>query len=95
MIESPSRTQDAYGADIPTWTTWKAVWASIEPLTGRQFLLAAQATLETTHEIRIRWQPEVTAKMRIVFEGRTFGIETIMNVEERDRELVLMCKELT
>ena len=36
---------------------------------------------------------KITPLDRIVFEDRIFEIESVLDIEERGRELVLMCKE--
>jgi SPP1 family predicted phage head-tail adaptor len=69
-------------------------WASIEPLNGREFFAAQQVNAEVTARIRLRYLPGVTRQMQVKFGSRTFAIESVINVEERNRELQLMVKEV-
>lgn len=93
-IESKSNAQDAYGALVETWSTYATAWASIEPLTGREYFEQGKVSSEVTTRIRIRHISGVTNLMRVKFETRIFIIVTVINIDERNKEYVLMCKEV-
>lgn len=93
-IEEKSVAQNEFGEEEATWNTFVDAWASIRPLTGREFLESRAQGQEISHEVRLRHRDGVTPEMRVSFDGRVFDIEAAMNVEERGKELVLMCKEL-
>ena len=88
---------NAYGEPTLGWLNLFSSWAQITPLTGRELFAAQQVNSETTHGVRMRHNPgeTVTPKDRITFnDGNTIlNIIQIMNVDERDRELELLCKE--
>jgi SPP1 family predicted phage head-tail adaptor len=88
-----SPAQDAYGAPNETWQDFKAVWAGIEPLTGREYFAQQQIQNEVNIRVRIRYLSGVTEKMRVVYRGRIFDIESIIDEQEAHRELILMCSE--
>jgi len=93
QIEKPTET-NTKGVISTTWSTFVDVWASIVPLQGREYYDAKQVVADVTHKIRTRYVADVTAKMRVKFGSRTFQIESPpINVEERNVELVLMCRE--
>lgn len=58
-IQKKTLTQDATGADIPIFTDYKTVWASIVPLIGKEFNGARQINSEITHLIKIRYDSEL------------------------------------
>ena len=64
----------------------------MEPLTGREYLAAQAAVSEVTARIRMRFRPWMTAEDRVVHNGTTYGIESLVDVRSENRELVLMCK---
>jgi head-tail adaptor len=86
------------------------VHAAIEPLSGREQLLANQLEAVMTHRIRTRFYPGVKPSWRVKFIDaelakvapdndptpglRLFDIESIADPESRHRELELMCTEL-
>lgn len=38
------------------------------------------------------YRPGITAQDRVIHEGKTYGIESVVDVRSEGRELVLMCK---
>ena len=53
-----------------------------------------QAQSEVTQRIRIRYRPDVTADMRVIHNGKVFNIVAPLP-DNRGRELVLMCREVS
>jgi SPP1 family predicted phage head-tail adaptor len=92
-IQAAVEVADSYGQPIVTWTTWKQVWASIEPVSGREYFAVQQTQSEVNQRVRIRYLDGLTTKHRILYGARTMDIEAIINTAERDREMVLMCIE--
>lgn len=93
IIQHYTTTYDEYNAPIQTWATFATVRAGIEPLKGEERFLAAQRQASTTHRVVTRYVPGVTAAMRVKFGDRYFAIKEILNPQERNRELHLMCEE--
>jgi SPP1 family predicted phage head-tail adaptor len=87
-------TQDGYGEPAEVVTTFATRWASVEPLSGAELYRAHEMHPEVTHSVRLRYLDGVTAKMRVLFGTRSFEIKTVLNTEETNRELVLLCTEL-
>jgi len=93
-IQGKVVTQDTYGAEEITWTDVVTVWAAVEPLRGREFLEAQREGAEVTTRIVMRYRASVTPEMRVVFGDHTYDVLSVIQVEERRRELQLMCREL-
>lgn len=74
------------------WTDLMTVWASVEPLKGRELLLAQQIQSEIDVRIRMRYRSGVTATMRATFNGVSYDILAVIDAEIRNAELELMCK---
>ena len=92
-IQKVSQTLDSSRQTVDLWTKLAEVWAAVEPLSGRELLNAQQIQPDVTHRVRIRHRDDVTAKMRVQHDSRNLNIESIINVNERDRELHLLCRE--
>ena len=88
---SPSR--NAVGEEVADWRTIEVFWGAIIPLSGRELLNAQQGAAEMSHRIERRYVSGITATDRVKFGSRTFDINAVINVDERDRELHLMCME--
>ena len=95
IIQSSTETADAHGQMIPTWTDEAKVSASVEPLTQRELFQAGQVNSNINHRVLMRHRDGMTTKKRILFGSRTFNIESALNPEERNKELVLLCSEVT
>ena len=93
-IQDKSVSQNSYGEEVITWTDFAKVWASVEPLRGREFLEGKQITAEVSTRIRIRYRSGILPEMRVEFGSIVYDIHAIIPVEERDREIHLMCQEI-
>lgn len=89
-------TRDTFGAEVNPWTDVATVWASVRPgASGERFISAAdqvQATI--THTVRVRYREGLSPKMRLKWEGRFLGIQSVVEPDGRKRELVLLCLEI-
>lgn len=92
-IEQPAETQNAHGEPVVTWSALATCWASVEPLSGRELLMAQQVNAEITHRARLRYVAGVMAKQRVQHQGRYFDINAVRNIDERKVELELLCQE--
>ncbi len=54
---------------------------------------AAQVNSDLTHVLRLRHYAGLTTSHRILLEGRALNILAVVNVGERNRELLVTCKE--
>ena len=94
-IQVATETRDTHGGFVPqSWTTVETVRASVEPLTGREFIQAQAQDSTITHKVRMRFAG-VTSKNRLLFDGRALNVIAVMNKDERNRELEIMCAEVT
>ncbi len=93
-VEDYTETVDSYGEMRKTYSTTTTVWGSVVPLSGRELVQAQQVQSEATTRIRIRYT-SLGPTTRIGFGTRKFDIVHVGNVEERNAEVVLLCKEAT
>ena len=70
--------------------------ASIENATARDLerVTAGTVLATATHLIRCRFHPGITTDSRLTFKGRTFEVQSVQNVDERDIALILICAEI-
>lgn len=92
-IEQATESQNAIGEAIQTWTTFAKRRASVQPFQGREFWSAKQFNAESNLRVRLRYLTGLTTKMRISWNGRLFDIRSIVNADERNRELILIVEE--
>nr|DAS53972.1 MAG TPA: Putative head tail adaptor [Caudoviricetes sp.] len=82
-----------YGASTQTWKRVATVWADVRPLSGREYFSAQQVQSEVTTQIWLRHIEGIKPTMKVKFGEREFEILSVLNTQERDVSLQLMCKE--
>jgi SPP1 family predicted phage head-tail adaptor len=93
-IQRATDTQGAtFGNAKRTYTTFARVWAAVEPASGSEKFISDQMQAGVTHVVTIRHLAGVTSKMQVIHKERTLQVVSVVNVEERDRKMLLMCEE--
>lgn len=93
-LQQPCHIVNTYGEPVVTWVTYNTVWAAIEPLYGRDAILAQQTEAPHTHKITIWYMQNVLPSHRVYYGTRAFEINSIVNPEENNVYLELQCTEL-
>lgn len=90
-----SPQQNAAGEPDVTWTNVfdNPIWASIDPVTGKEPFLAQEHLSVVSHKVRIRYRAGITAAMRISFRSQYYDIKAVLNWGTRDKELLLLCEQ--
>lgn len=94
--DGPAATRAASGQLVEDWVDVATVWASVEPLSGRELFQARQVQADVTHRVYVRYRDDVranAARWRLVHRGRTFAIVSAVDLVERERFLELLCVE--
>jgi SPP1 family predicted phage head-tail adaptor len=100
-LQARHEAQNSTGEIIATYVTTATVWASIEPINGREFFAAAQVQSDVTTKIRIRYRDGLTPKMRVRYVTglgspslvELYDIEAVIHVGNRLREIQLLCRK--
>ena len=94
-IQQRSDSTDTFGQQIKIWKTVATVWAAVEPiLTGDGLVYPGQSIqYETMIQVVIRYMSGLTPKMRVMFNNRPLEILSVENVQERNRIIVMTCRE--
>jgi SPP1 family predicted phage head-tail adaptor len=95
-FQKPVFTQDPVSGEmIKDWIdVWIKVPASVEPLSAREFISAADTQAEVTARIGIRSRAGVNSTMRIIHRGKVYNIEGVLPDPKSGLEyLTLPCSE--
>jgi len=96
-LQSNSETVDALGGVVSGWSNYAtSVPATVTPLRGVERDGSGQIETQTTYKITIRCLASVenvSPKYRVQYDGRTFDIKSVVDVQERHRMIELMCVE--
>ncbi|WP_042393521.1 MULTISPECIES: phage head closure protein [Clostridium] len=76
------------------WNDIVTTWASINPISGREYYQAETINSDLTHKVRLRYRKGITPDMRILYKDRIFNIVSVINEYEKNAILQLMCREL-
>lgn len=87
ILQRAEISRDARGQDITQWIDLEAIWAHIRPLSGRELEAAKQINAESTWKMTTRYIHglEIRTTDRIGFDGMTFDITDVRDVEYQAR----------
>lgn len=92
-LQAPVETQDPNtGEIIYSWVAVDTLWASIEPLSARDFIAARSEQSQISARIVIRFRENISPKMRIVHikTGDIYNIEGVLPDAKSGREYLTL-----
>jgi SPP1 family predicted phage head-tail adaptor len=69
-LETPAETQTVDGSVTRTWAPLATVWASVEPLLGRERFDAQREQADVSHRVRMRFLAGISHNMRVMLGSR-------------------------
>lgn len=97
-IQRPSTIKDSVGAPCRSWLDVATVWADIQPLSGKEAVIANRISAELSHQIIVRYQslfgnPQQMGQMRVLYKARIFNIHSALNEDEKRTQIILLASE--
>ncbi|MBP3958345.1 phage head closure protein [Gemmata sp. G18] len=92
-LQTETQTADGQGGFTTAWSDVVTLWASVEPLKGYERMVAQRLDTHLTHRVTLRYRSEVYTARRLVLEGRVLDIKEVLNENEANRYLKLLCAE--
>lgn len=93
-IRTNTQTPDGMGGYTETPTDVANIPARVEPMEGRELLLAQQTVGDRPYRFTLRYRSGMTGAKVVIYDGRTFDIKSVMDPEERHRELIITANEV-
>lgn len=91
-IQQPTETLDSAGQPIVTWSAYVANEpCEFQPTSGFESMRGRQLEAGTRAIFVVRYRSGYTPKMRILFDGETYGITAINPVDGLKKYLNLVC----
>ncbi len=78
QIQQQFTTKDSDGIAQTGWVDVATVWASVEPLSAREFIQSGQTQAAVTSRITIRYRAGLLASMRLIHRGQVFNIAGLL-----------------
>ncbi|MDD4986622.1 MAG: phage head closure protein [Dehalococcoidales bacterium] len=88
------QTMNSINETVISYEDVATVWAAIDWQSGRRYEAAKQLNSETDGVIRVRYRSDIRPEWRIKYGKRYIQILSVANSGERDREIIMNCKEL-
>lgn len=92
-LQKPVKTPNSQGGFAITWSDEDTIWAAIWPVSAKSITQDAQIVKEMTHRIRIHFRRNVRVSKRLKYKNRYFNIVSIINPNEENEWLDILCKE--
>ena len=70
------------GYPVEEWTTKHSLWSNIKTVKGSETVSASSELNTDTYRFIVRYTNGLHAKMRVLFKGRIFDIQAILNDDE-------------
>jgi len=88
-VEVPVQVKQANGSVVTTWNLYREVWANVETLKGFERQVACASWPASDVKISFRYVAGLLPTMRVVYNGRSYSILGINDLEERHRDVEL------
>lgn len=89
-VQRPESVRDATGGETITWVTVGTVWASIEPVSGRESQGVNQILAETDTRIVMRWSglvDDLAPKWRLLHQTTAYDVQSVAHLAIGRREV--------
>ena len=90
----PYETEDDIGNTQIDWKDHVTVWATVKPYKASEYNFMGKLKPEVTHRFYVRYRDDLTPDMRIKYNGRTYEISGILDMEEQHRLLEIQAQEV-
>lgn len=91
ILQRRDSSRDRLGGETVTWKDVGVTWAAAVPLSGRELIAAQQKHAEITTRFRIRYRAEMSPAWRVIWEGRSYDVLDVVDVDGQHWELDLLC----
>lgn len=78
LIQQQVTSRDSDGVSQTVWADVATVWASVEPLSAREFIQSGQTQAAVTARITIRYRAGLLPSMRLLHRGQIFNIAGLL-----------------
>ena len=92
LLQRQAFVQNELGENVSDWSDVATLFAQAQPLRGREYFASinTQQLQSADVRFRLRYRAGITPSMRIVWDGFAHLIQSVINVDGRNREMELM-----
>lgn len=92
-LEKAVTHEDGAGGHTENWSEVAVLFGHVEPISASSFFGAGQDHETVTHNVIIRFRPDVRSGMRFKVNDRVLVIFTVRDLDERGRYLFCRVRE--
>ncbi len=92
-VQVPLATQDAAGQGKLLWQDYTKAWGWFENMSAASATLGQTEVDAKSFRFHTRWREGFDRTMRLLYRGRVFDVQAVLNPNERNEELVLVLQE--
>lgn len=92
-IQSPTVSRDAAGGFAESWSAGVEHWAYVEPVRGQEQFSDDAMGARQQWRIIVRAEVEPAVTDRIVYDGKTLGITSVLDPDQRGVMREIQCSE--
>jgi len=89
-VQTPTEGTNSIGEPTLTYSTFATRWIALLPLSGAERIASMQNEGTVTHRVRMRYTPGLKPKMRLLSDGRTFEIDSVVERGRREEHELLV-----
>lgn len=93
-IQETTESRDSVGSVINTWSTFLTARAELNPRIGKEYFDSDRLNADNTVLFRIRYRTGIGTKQRISWDSRIFNITSLINLRERNKEILILATEV-
>ena len=94
IFKKYTETENESGQTVQGLADYKTIWASVEPLTGKEYLEAEREANTQNYKIYTRYFSDLRdVNLIINYQGRKFTIQSVIDYRENHEMLLFMCTE--
>ena len=94
ILQYETKVSDGMGGFTTVWNDACTIWAAIWGISANELVQSMQTDMVISHRVRIRFRSVLRPSWRIKFGFRYFNIISILNPNEHNEWLDLMCREV-
>ncbi|QDL93082.1 head-tail adaptor protein [Paroceanicella profunda] len=100
VLEAPERSADGGGGVVVSWEALGALWADVQPVSGRETIIGAREHARVSHRIMVRGAPEGSParprpEQRLREGARVFAVHAVSEHDPMGRYLTIWAEEGT
>jgi SPP1 family predicted phage head-tail adaptor len=93
IIKNFTTAADTMGQPINTFATLATVWARVTPKSGSEFVNEGASKIQKVYEVTIRYTGDINETYKIEYDSKDLNIQSIIDIDERNRTMKLLCIE--